>query len=60
METIGLCAICGDHAQYTCNTCGRLVCENHYYVQARMCSQCIPATERRKAEHNKGPPPLFG
>jgi len=60
MEIVGQCAICGKPAQNTCSICGRLVCDDHYYPEARMCSHCIPVTERRNGEHKKGLPPVFG
>lgn len=59
METVGLCMICGKPAQNTCSLCGRLVCQDHYYPQAKVCSYCIPAQERRNGEHRKGPPELL-
>lgn len=54
MEKLGLCMICGKPAQFTCSICGKLVCGDHYYPKARMCSHCIPVTERRNGQRDHG------
>lgn len=54
-----MCSVCGKPAQSTCAICGRLVCPDHFYQKAGMCSHCIPVPERRNGEHRKGMPPAL-
>jgi hypothetical protein len=57
MDLIGQCAICGSPARFTCSICGQLVCERHYNVKGKMCSNCSPMAsdniEKRKGEKDK-------
>ncbi|MDD1746867.1 MAG: hypothetical protein LUQ16_03805 [Methanomassiliicoccales archaeon] len=57
MEKIGVCMTCGKPAISSCRMCGRLVCPQHYYSRAGLCSHCIPPTERRNSEHGRDEPP---
>ena len=56
MDLIGECYICGRPARYTCVICGRLICERHYDVRAKMCTNDSPSApkddERRIAEED--------
>ncbi len=55
METLGPCMICGKPGRYSCPICGRLVCDEHFDLASRMCTD-----DARKVRHrgrtNKGEP----
>lgn len=44
MTVGGVCNICGKAAKklYTCELCGKTVCEQHYVVEEGICTECIP------------------
>ncbi|MEM0448514.1 MAG: hypothetical protein QW520_01660 [Methanomassiliicoccales archaeon] len=53
MEILGPCMICSAPARFTCTICGRLVCADHYYPKAGMCSHCIPIEDRKNRHRNE-------
>lgn len=40
MEMLGVCAICGKPARFTCPICGSLVCADHIDMQTKVCVNC--------------------
>ena len=60
MELIGQCAICGKPALNTCAICGNLVCDEHYYPRAKMCSRCMPSIERTDEKNRRERRDLYG
>ncbi len=44
MSMTGVCQICeASTATHTCESCGNLVCDEHFDESAGVCIQCAPA-----------------
>lgn len=54
MSVTGLCQTCGNaQAQFSCDRCGAVVCEQHYDAATGFCTEC--ASEVRSGRGD-GPP----
>jgi len=55
MSVSGLCSVCGSgQAQFTCDRCGAVVCQEHYDAATGFCAEC--ATEVRRGRGDTGDP----
>lgn len=53
MSVTGLCDVCAEgHAEFACERCGRLVCDEHYDPEMGFCERC--AGESRRPETRGG------
>lgn len=47
MSVSGLCEICSSNEiEFTCDRCGKLVCEQHYDEKVGLCVECAAEVER--------------
>ena len=48
MSVSGLCTICeAAQARHACESCGALVCDDHYDAEAGLCVHCARSGGRR-------------
>jgi len=40
MSVSGVCYICSETANHTCDSCGGIVCEEHYDTGSGFCDRC--------------------
>ncbi|MDY6779643.1 MAG: hypothetical protein SV760_03675 [Halobacteria archaeon] len=41
MSAVGLCTVCSNPANRTCEGCGSPVCDDHYDAETRLCDDCL-------------------
>ncbi len=46
----GLCDLCAEgHAEFSCDRCGRLVCDEHYDPETGFCERCAGETRKPRS-----------
>lgn len=51
MSTSGLCQVCESAiAEYSCELCGAVVCEDHYDRSAGACLRCVSSIDGGDAD----------
>jgi hypothetical protein len=57
MSVSGLCEICGQpDVEYTCDRCGKLVCDEHFDREVGYCTECAAELRRGRGEGGRREP----